>query len=396
VTPIDSFNIGGGRSMRRTAGRSGGAVASCRRRLPRPAAATCTFLDVVRGRIKIGLALGLAFVALATIAPAGRSDPVPPDPPPPPPGGVNASFKVQPRYPASGDVVTFQSTSEATGDGNHITSYEWDLDGNGTFETSGPATVTRSYPSRRSIDVRLRVTDASQPPQTAVATRRISIANRPPVASFRWSPTVPRANEPVAFSSTATDADGQVVEQAWDLDGNGKFDNGGGATALRSFPAPGTYLVGLRVVDNDGASAVVSVPIAVAPGPATPVPIIVNQQSGLRLMNPFPIVRIAGRFTSVGARIKLLVIDAPKGAKVSIRCHGGGCPFKKQVRPAALVRVKKLERVLRAGTTVKVYVTQRGVIGKYTRLKIRSGKPPARTDLCVPPESWHPIRCPGL
>jgi hypothetical protein len=309
---------------------------------------------------------------------------------------VNASFRVEPRSPASGDTVSFQSTSATWGAGNQIVSYEWDLDGNGSFETSGAPTVARSYPSRRSIDVSLRVTDASQPPQSDVATHRLSIANRAPVASFRWSPTVPRANEPIALTSTATDPDGRVVDQAWDLDGNGKFDNGGGATALRSFSAPGTYLVGLRVVDNDGSSSVISLPVAVAPGPSTPVPIVVNQQTGLRLMNPFPIVRIAGRFTTDGTRIKLLVVDAPKGAKVSVRCRGGGCPFKKQVRPAALVRVKKLERVLRAGTTIKVYVTQRGVIGKYTRVKIRAGKPPARTDLCVPPESWRPVRCPGL
>jgi PKD repeat protein len=343
------------------------------------------------------LPLALAFVALATIAPAGRSGAAPGDPPPPPPqSDVVASFTFDPKSPASGDTVTFRSTSGAWGADNEIVSYEWDLDGNGSFETSGPALVTRSYPSRRSIEVGLRVTDASQPPHTDVATRRISIANRAPVASFRWSPTVPRANEPVAFSSTATDQDGNVVEQAWDLDGNGKFDNGGGATAIRSFSAPGTYPVGLRVVDNDGSSSVIFLPIAIAPGPSTAVPTIVNQKSGLRLMNPFPIVRIAGRFTPGGARIKLLVVDAPKGAKVSIRCRGGGCPFKKQVRPAALVRVKKLERVLRAGATVKVYVTKRGLIGKYTQLKIRAGKPPARRDLCVPPGSWRPIRCPGL
>jgi hypothetical protein len=352
---------------------------------------------VVLGRIRVGVPpLVLLFVALATIAPVGRSRADPSDPALPPTGGVNASFTVDPKSPASGDTVTFHSTSGAWGTGNQIVSYEWDLDGNGSFEISGPATVLRSYPSRRSIEVRLRVTDASQPPQTDVATRRVSVANRAPVASFRWSPTVPRANEPVAFSSTAADPDGIVVEQAWDLDGDGKFDNGGGATALRSFSAPGTYLVGLRVVDNDGSSSVVSLPIAVAPGPSTAGPIVVNQQSGLRLMNPFPIVRIAGRFTSNGTRIKLLVVDAPKGARVSIRCRGGGCPFKKQVHRAALVRVRKLERVLRAGATVKVYVTQRGLIGKYTLLKIRAGKPPARRDLCVPPQSWRPIRCPGL
>jgi PKD domain len=337
-------------------------------------------------------------LALAPLvwAPAGRSDPAPPDPgpPPPPSGGVAAGFFFEPKAPKSGDTVTFQSTSDVWGDGNQIVSYEWDLDGNGSYETTGDPTVSRSYSSRRSIDVRLRVTDASQPPQTDGASRHLTVANRPPLASFRWSPTVPHANEPISFASTASDPDGKVVEQAWDLDGDGKYDNGGGATALRSYLTPGTYLIGLRVTDNDGSVSFVSLPIAIAGGAAGSV--TSNQKPGPRLMNPFPIVRIAGRFVPGGARIKLLVVDAPRGAKVSIRCHGPGCPFKKQVRPAARVRVKKLERVLRAGATVKVYVTQRGVIGKFTRLRIRAGKAPARADLCLPPESWHPIRCPGL
>jgi PKD repeat protein len=319
-------------------------------------------------------------------------DPVLPDPPPP--SGVTAGFKFAPRNPLSGETVAYQSTSEVSGNGNQIVSYEWDLDGNGSFEAAGPS-VSRSYPSRRSIDVKLRVTDASQPPQTDVESHRVTIGNRPPTASFKWSPTVPGANEPVAFTSTATDPDGRITEQAWDLDGDGKFDNGGGATALRSFSGPGTYLVRLRVLDDDGSATSVSLPIAVAAGP-TQAGITASHQTGLRLMNPFPIVRIAGRYLRHGARIKLLVVDAPRGTKVAIRCRGRGCPFKKQVRPAALVRVKKLERVLRAGAVVKVYVTQRGVIGKYTRVRIRAGKAPARIDLCVPPGMWRPIRCPGF
>ncbi len=327
--------------------------------------------------------------------PAARPDPAqPPDPgPQPPANGVSADFRVDPKDPKTGDTVTFQSTSLVWSDGNRIASYEWDLDGNGTFETGGPA-ITRSYPTGRSIKVRLRVTDSAQPPNSDVATRKITIANRPPLASFTWAPTVPHPNEPVVFTSTATDPDGKVVDQAWDLDGDGRFDNGGGPNALRSFSAPGTYRVGLRVVDNDGSVSSVSLPIVVAPGP--PGPVTTSRLGGVRLMNPFPIVRIAGRFLPRGARIRLLVVDAPRGAKVSIRCHGRGCPFQKQVRAAALVRVKRLERVLYAGATVRVYVTQRDTIGKYTRVKIRAGKPPARTDLCLPPGSWHPIRCPGF
>jgi PKD domain-containing protein len=351
---------------------------------------------VVRGRTKVPALLALAVLCLTGLVqlvaawPGAAADPAPT---PPPASGVSAGFKFDPKNPAGGDKVTFDSTSEVWGDGNQIVSYEWDLDGNGTFEAGGP-TVTRTYPSRRSIDVKLRVTDASQPPQTDVETHRVTISNRPPVASFTWSPVVPGPNEGVAFTSTATDSDGAVVAQAWDLDGDGKFDNGGGPTALRSFSAPGTYLIGLRVVDNDGSASVISVPVVVAPGPSPG--LLASQQGGIRLMNPFPIVRIAGRYLSNGARIKLLVVDAPRGAKVSIRCRGRGCPFRKQVRPASLVRIKKLERVLRAGAVVKVYVTQRDRIGKYTRVKIRAGKAPARIDMCLAPNSWRPVHCPGL
>jgi hypothetical protein len=386
--------MGGGAGHRVRVWHTHGAVAASRRRRSIPHGKPDRrhlYLSATVMHLRIGI---VAMFVLATFTPGGAAQMAVGDPAAAPlDPGVSAGFKFAPKNPLSGDTVTFESTSDVWGDGNQIVSYEWDLDGNGSFEAAGPS-VTRSYPGRRSIDVELRVTDASQPPHTDVESHRVTVANRPPSAAFKWSPTVPRANEPIAFTSTATDPDGKVVEQAWDLDGDGNFDNGGGGTALRSFSGPGTYMVRLRVVDDNGSASAVSLPVAVAPGPAQAAA-IVNQQTGLRLMNPFPIVR-AGRYLRNGARIKLLVVDAPRGSKVSIRCRGRGCPFKKQVRPAALVRVRKLERVLRAGATVKIYVTKRGVIGKFTRVKIRAGKAPARIDLCVPPGSWRPIRCPGL
>jgi PKD repeat protein len=349
--------------------------------------------------VTFGASLAVVIALFAAVVPASakKPQPQPPAPPPAPPAssGVTADFSYQPRSPKTGETVTFQSTSQATGAGNRIVSYEWDLDGDGGFETTGPATVSRSYPTAREITVKLRVTDAANHAHTDVASRKVKIANRPPAASFQWSPNVPHVSEPVAFSSTSSDPDGKVIEQAWDLDGDGKYDNGGGSTALRSFSSPGTYLVRLKVTDDRGASSYVSQPISVAATDSA-APAVTNQRSGLRLINPFPIVRIAGWFTSTGTRIRLLVVNAPRGAKVTIRCKGGGCPFKRQVRLASRVRVKKLERVLRAGTKIRVYITQRGLIGKYTSVKIRAGKAPARRDLCLAPGSWRKMRCPGL
>jgi hypothetical protein len=58
------------------------------------------------------------------------------------------------------------------------------------------------------------------------------------------------------------------------------------------------------------------------------------------------------------------------------------------------VRVRRLERLLRPGVRIEVFVTKANVIGKYTRFRIRRGKPPARVDRCVRPGSSRPVRCP--
>ena len=115
-------------------------------------------------------------------------------------------------------------------------------------------------------------------------------------------------------------------------------------------------------------------------------------------------MRIAGRITRRGTRVRLMRVSAPAGTRISVRCTGRSCPFNKQVRtistvarsPAAVnVRFRRLERLLLPGVRVRVYVTKGGAIGKYTRFRFRTGKAPARTDSCLMPGSWTPIACPA-
>jgi hypothetical protein len=58
------------------------------------------------------------------------------------------------------------------------------------------------------------------------------------------------------------------------------------------------------------------------------------------------------------------------------------------------VRFKRFERLLRAGLTLRVTVTQQGMVGKYTRIRIRRLKLPVRVDRCVMPGSSRPAACP--
>jgi PKD repeat protein len=335
----------------------------------------------------------LGCLAGLLLAGSGRSEAAPAPP--------NASFTYAPADPFVGQTVKFTSTSTPAKPDNPITNYKWDLDGNGSFETdTGPiSTVSRSYGKAGSITVKLQVTDLHG--RTDDAQGVVTIGNKPPVASFSYAPGIPVVNEPVTFTSTATDPEGRIAELAWDLNGDGSYDNGVGLTVLRTFAYAGSYVVGLRVTDSAGAvSFVAGTILVVAPGQ----PVSQKAKAVVSLMSPFPLVRIAGRITRDGTRLRLLRIEAPKGARVAVRCSGRGCPFANQVRlagrgpearAAARIRVKRLERLLRPGVTIRIFVTRSDAIGKYTRFRIRRGRAPARIDRCLEPSSRVPIRCPS-
>ena len=112
-------------------------------------------------------------------------------------------------------------------------------------------------------------------------------------------------------------------------------------------------------------------------------------------MKPFPVVRIAGIVLPHGALVRILSVRAPRGASVLARCRGHGCPARAVARSsvASLVRIHRFERRLRAGVTLELFVRKRARIGKYTRFRIRAGKPPARVDRCLMPGSSRPVRC---
>ena len=342
--------------------------------------------------------------ALLAASPAGEGKP----------GGrpsVTASFSVAPAAPLSGQAVTFTSTSTVTGNKNAIVDHRWDLDGDGSLETATGTTpsASRAYPQPGTLRVSLQVTDARG--QTAEASALVVIGNRLPTASFSYAPAAPAVYDPVTFTSRATDPEGQIADLKWDLNGDGTYDNGRGPRVLRTFNRPGSFVVGLEAIDAAGGVAFFSRTINVAPlsrpsqpgQPEEPLSQGSAQKLGPRLMNPFPLVRIAGRITGHGTLVRLLRIDAPVGAKVAIRCRGRGCPFSNQVRLASRVpharsaqrvRVRRLERLLPPGVIVRVFITSPDLIGKYTRFRMRRGKPPARVDRCLNPGSLRPVECP--
>jgi hypothetical protein len=212
----------------------------------------------------------------------------------------------------------------------------------------------------------------------------------PPVASFKWFPSVPRTGQNVSLVSSSTDIASPITAFAWALTPNGPF--GAGKPVLTtSFSTPGGHVVRLRVNDANGLSSVATETIEVTSDP-------------LILMQPFPIVRIAGSQSSNGVHLSLLTAQAPVGARVTVRCRGRGCPARSETRVAAssnsktgalVVEFRRFERPLRAGVTLEVRVSKPGDIGKYTRFMVRRGKLPVRVDSCLGPAGIKPIACPS-
>jgi plastocyanin len=78
-------------------------------------------------------------------------------------------FTWAPAAPQAGQAVTFHAGSFTDPDGS-VVSYQWDLDGNGSFESSG-AQVTHTYASAGSVSVALRYVDNGH--ETSPATTHV-------------------------------------------------------------------------------------------------------------------------------------------------------------------------------------------------------------------------------
>jgi hypothetical protein len=151
-----------------------------------------------------------------------------------------------------------------------IDSWEWDLDNNGTFETTG-VTANVSFGVVGDYIVRLRVTDDATPEASATTTLTIRV-NTPPVAPtasaggpYNFCPaTTPwflngsGSNNPDEGQSEPGQPPNTIIEYSWDLPPAAGFGDALGAnpnvTAQFTALGVGSYLVQLRVTDNTAAS----------------------------------------------------------------------------------------------------------------------------------------------
>jgi hypothetical protein len=213
----------------------------------------------------------------------------------------------------------------------------------------------------------------------------------PPSASFTSFPEVPRVGETVTLVSSSTDASSPIATFSWSLFATDPFHQGR-STTTTIFSSPGPHAVRLQVTDAAGRSAIAAKTINV-------------RHQAVTLMQPFPIVRIAGRETKKGVKLTLVTVAAPISARVTVRIKGAGIRSTSESRLAVvgkrpgtggtmLMSFPRFARSLFAGAVLEIRVTKAGEIGKLTRFTPRRGRLPVRRDVCLS-TGGNPIPCPA-
>ncbi|MCA8948744.1 MAG: PKD domain-containing protein [Planctomycetes bacterium] len=134
-----------------------------------------------------------------------------------PTSGLYASFNATPTSGPIGQTVAFTDTS-FTSDPGGVLTWAWDFENDGTVDSTAQNPM-HTYNACGSYDVKLTVTDASNPSSTLTRTGLISIGQTPIVPSFTYTKVAPGLYQ---FTDTSAPT---PTTWDWDLDGDGFTDS---------------------------------------------------------------------------------------------------------------------------------------------------------------------------
>ena len=198
-------------------------------------------------------------------------------PSPPRPRSPSARTR---RGPTRRSRFNASSSTDATGS---IVDYQWDLNGDGTYDTdtgSNPVLST-SFANSGTTNIGLRIVDSNG--ASASTSNPLTVGNLPPVAKLTATPNPALAEQQVKLDASASTDQGTITDYKWDLNGDGTYetDTGSTPTVTTSFAATGTHTIGLQETDDQGLTTTISKEVTVLEQASASYPEAVQNTPGL-------------------------------------------------------------------------------------------------------------------
>lgn len=172
--------------------------------------------------------------------------------------------------PSNGEIpLTAQMNGSGFDNDGSIALYEWDFDGDGTYDWSSTSTgkTTHTYTTVGTFNAVFRVTDNTSLTDTARATTTLVRTGPPGSPTAIASASLSSGGAPlnVTLYGSATDPDDEVVLYEWDFDNDGTYDWSSSTTGTTTYTynKAGTHVASLRVTDSTNLTGIDQVLISV-------------------------------------------------------------------------------------------------------------------------------------
>jgi len=157
-----------------------------------------------------------------------------------------------------GSWMSFDGSNSS--DDGRIVLYEWDIDGDGDYDSVG-VDVSHTWGDDYVGVIVLRVTDDGALSDTD--TTMVTVQNVLPSADA-GGPYRGGIDQAIQLSGSATDPGMDSIVFEWDLDGDGEYDDATGQGPTHIWSVSGVYTIYLRVTDDDGGIGADSAPVTIS------------------------------------------------------------------------------------------------------------------------------------
>lgn len=191
---------------------------------------------------------------------------------------VNAFFTATQEVGEIPLTVQFDASESMDPDGE-IVEYEWDLDGDGSYDDGNEVTSEYTYTQYGTYTVKLRVTDNNG--ETSVAEKNIE-AQEAATPTGTIDVTLEKdgvlyVGKDYLFDVTdASSPNGEIKKYEWNFgDGSSSTRN---KTAKHTFDTSGTYIVTLTLTDEENETGTVTLEVTVETSAESPIAILTTDQ----------------------------------------------------------------------------------------------------------------------